>query len=78
MDLTGGSMSMMKKQVYGLLQLAAQVGSNNYPEIMGTLQVVNAPFFFSGVWAIVKSFLDERTKKKLKLAATAIKRNFLK
>ena len=36
---------------------------------MGSLQVVNAPFFFSGVWAIVKSFLDERTRKKIEISS---------
>jgi hypothetical protein len=30
-------MSMMNKQIYGLLQLAANVGSNYYPEIMGSM-----------------------------------------
>lgn len=35
MDETGGSMSRMKKKFYGLLKLAARVGSNYLPEIMG-------------------------------------------
>lgn len=69
MDLTGGSMGMMNKQIYGLLKLASVVGSDYYPEIMGNLFVVNAPFFFSGVWAIVKSFLDERTRKKIEISS---------
>lgn len=34
---------------------------------MGDLFVVNAPFLFSGVWAIVKTFLDEKTRAKIKI-----------
>lgn len=67
MDLTGGSMSLMNKQMYAMLKLAATVGSNNYPEIMGNLFVVNAPYLFSGVWSVVKTFLDERTRQKIKI-----------
>jgi len=27
--------------------------------------ILNAPFLFTGVWAIVKGFLDERTRNKI-------------
>ena len=29
--------------------------------------IVNAPFLFTGVWAIVKNFLDERTRNKIQI-----------
>ena len=50
-----------------MLKLAANVGSDYYPEIMGNLFVVNAPYLFSGVWSVVKGFLDERTRKKIQI-----------
>ena len=34
---------------------------------MGNLLIVNAPMVFSGVWSVVKGFLDERTRKKIKI-----------
>jgi hypothetical protein len=34
---------------------------------MGQMFIVNAPFLFTGVWAIVKGFLDERTRNKIKI-----------
>ena len=34
---------------------------------MGNLFVVNAPFLFSGIWSICKGFLDEVTRKKIKI-----------
>jgi hypothetical protein len=34
---------------------------------MGQMFIVNAPFLFTGVWAIVKGFLDERTRNKINI-----------
>mmetsp|Transcript_90096 Transcript_90096/g.124374 ORF Transcript_90096/g.124374 Transcript_90096/m.124374 type:complete len:122 (-) Transcript_90096:103-468(-) len=34
---------------------------------MGNLFVINAPMLFSGIWAVVKGFLDERTRNKIKI-----------
>jgi len=72
-DMTHGSVSTANKQTYGLCKLAAQVGSDYYPEIMGNLFVVNAPMLFSGIWAVVKGFLDEKTREKIKIVGS----NFL-
>ena len=35
LDLTGGSMKILSKKVYALIQLASKIGSDYYPEIMG-------------------------------------------
>jgi len=67
MDMTGGGVSTANKQVYGLVKLAAKVGSDYYPEIMGNLYIVNAPFLFAGIWTIIKSFIDEKTRAKIKI-----------
>ena len=67
MDLNGGSMKILSKKVYGLIQLASKVGQDYYPEIMGQMFIVNAPMLFTGVWAVVKGFLDERTRQKIKI-----------
>ena len=67
MDLTGGGITSVNKQVYGLVKIAAQIGSDYYPEIMGNMFVVNAPYLFAGVWAMVKGFLDERTRNKIQI-----------
>lgn len=67
MDLKDGSMKILSKKVYGLIQLASKVGQDYYPEIMGQMFIVNAPMLFTGVWAVVKGFLDERTRQKIKI-----------
>ena len=67
LDMTGGSVATANKQTYGLAQIAAQVGSDYYPEVMGNMFIVNAPMLFSGIWAVVKGFLDEKTRNKIKI-----------
>ena len=66
-DMTHGSVTTANKQTYGLCKLATQVGSDYYPEIMGNLFIVNAPMLFSGIWAVVKGFMDEKTRGKIKI-----------
>ena len=34
---------------------------------MGNMFIVNAPMLFSGIWAVVKGFLDEKTRNKIKI-----------
>ena len=34
---------------------------------MGRAFIVNAPFIFSALWAIIKGFLDERTRSKVRI-----------
>ena len=40
---------------------------DNYPEIVGKLLIINAPMVFTGIWAFIKGFLDERLKNKITL-----------
>jgi hypothetical protein len=77
LDLTGGSSKMLSKKVYSLIQLAAKVGSDYYPEIMGQCMIVNAPMIFTGVWAIVKGFLDEKTRKKITIFGSKYQKELL-
>ena len=43
----------------------ASLGQNRYPEIMGKFYIINAPWAFSAVWAIIKPWLDEVTVSKI-------------
>ena len=77
LDLTGGSMKILSKKVYALIQLASKVGSDYYPEIMGQTFIVNAPMLFSGVWAVIKGFLDEKTRKKIQIKGGSYQKDLL-
>jgi hypothetical protein len=37
-----------------------------YPERLGTLFILNAPFIFGAVWKVVSPFIDSRTRKKVR------------
>jgi CRAL/TRIO domain len=77
LDLNGGSMKILSKKVYALIQLATKVGSDYYPEIMGQTFIVSAPLLFSGVWAIIKGFLDEKTRKKISIKGGSYQKDLL-
>jgi len=64
-DMTGGGVSTANSGTKELFQLAAQVGSDYYPEIMGNTFICNAPMAFRALWKIAKGFLDEKTRKKI-------------
>jgi len=70
LDLKGGSMSMMSKQVYDFIQLASKIGQDYYPEILGQMFIVNAPMLFTGVWAMIKPWIDEKTRNKIKIVGS--------
>lgn len=40
--------------------------------------IVNAPWVFTGIWTIVKGFLDEKTRKKIQIVGGSYKKELLK
>ena len=67
LDMTGFSIGMMNKRVYSLVQHASKISQDYYPEQLGQLMIVNAPMLFTGVFAIVKGWLDEKTRQKIQI-----------
>jgi len=64
-DLKGAGMKIFSSKLREIIKLASSIGQDYYPEILGTMFIINAPLFFSGVWTILKHFIDEKTKKKI-------------
>jgi hypothetical protein len=64
MDLKGVGISKAT-QVYGYVKSASGLSQNYYPERLGKLYVINAPWGFSGVWSIIKAWLDPVTVNKI-------------
>lgn len=58
-------MKLFNGKVRGLVQLASKICQDYYPEILGCMYIVNAPMLFTGIWAVVKGFLDEKTRNKI-------------
>ncbi len=40
--------------------------------------IANAPWVFTGVWAIVKGWIDEKTRKKIQIIGGSYKKELLK
>jgi hypothetical protein len=48
-----------------MLQAMFSILLNNYPDALGTLFIVNAPYLFTAVWRIISTWLDEGTLSKI-------------
>jgi hypothetical protein len=64
MDLKGVGVTSIP-QVYGFLRRVSAISQNYYPERLGKLYIINAPWGFSGVFNMVKGFLDPVTVEKI-------------
>jgi len=64
MDLKGVGISKATS-VYGYLQAVSAISQNYYPERLGKMYVINAPWGFSSVFGMVKKFLDPVTSAKI-------------
>lgn len=76
-DLKGVSARMMSSKIYELLKIATKIGQDNYPEILGTMFIVNTPLFFHGAWSLIKGFVDEKTRKKVHILGSNYKKELL-
>jgi hypothetical protein len=76
MDLKGVGITSAPS-VYGYLQNASGVSQNYYPERLGKLFVINAPWGFSSVFAVVKKFLDPVTVAKIHVLGAGYQQELL-
>ena len=64
MDLKGVGITRVSS-VYGYVKQASAISQNYYPERLGKLYLINAPWGFSSVFNVVKGFLDPVTVQKI-------------
>jgi hypothetical protein len=76
MDLKGVGLSNVSS-VYGYVQKASAISQNYYPERMGKLYLINAPWGFSSVFSMVKKFLDPVTVAKIHVLGSGYERELL-
>jgi hypothetical protein len=43
----------------------AKLSQDYYPEMMGKMIICNTPMLFSGIFHIIKGWIDEKTRKKI-------------
>ncbi|ORX94460.1 CRAL-TRIO domain-containing protein [Clohesyomyces aquaticus] len=63
--------------VYGYLQAVSAISQNYYPERLGKLYVINAPWGFAGVFSFVKKFLDPVTVNKIHILGSGYEKELL-
>lgn len=39
--------------------------------------IINAPFLFTGIWAVVRMWIDDKTKEKIKILGSSYKKELL-
>jgi hypothetical protein len=66
-DMTGASSRLASRKAMDIFKLIAAVDQDNYPETMGATYVVNAPWVFTAVWAVVSPMLGARTQRKVQV-----------
>ncbi|PGH28439.1 hypothetical protein GX50_08819 [[Emmonsia] crescens] len=64
MDLKGVGITRVPS-VYSYVKQASAISQNYYPERLGKLYLINAPWGFSSVFSVVKGFLDPVTVQKI-------------
>ncbi|KAK1783311.1 CRAL-TRIO domain-containing protein [Copromyces sp. CBS 386.78] len=64
MDLKGVGLTKAP-QVFGYVKQASTLSQNYYPERLGKLYLINAPWGFSTVWNVIKAWLDPVTVTKI-------------
>ena len=64
MDLKGVGVSRVPS-VYGYVKQASALSQNYYPERLGKMYLINAPWGFASVFSVVKGFLDPVTVAKI-------------
>ncbi|OCK82417.1 SEC14 cytosolic factor [Lepidopterella palustris CBS 459.81] len=76
MDLKGVGLSKATS-VYGYVQQASAISQNYYPERLGKLYVINAPWGFAGVFSVIKRFLDPVTVAKIHILGSGYEKELL-
>jgi len=76
MDLKGVGIGKASS-VYGYLGAVSTISQNYYPERLGKMYVINAPWGFSGVFSIVKKFLDPVTSAKIHVLGSGYQKELL-
>jgi hypothetical protein len=76
MDLKGVGVSKFSS-VYNYVSQASTISQNYYPERLGKLFLINAPWGFSTVWSIIKGWLDPVTVKKIHILSSDYKKELM-
>lgn len=64
--------------VKSVLEELITIDGENFPETLGCMVIINAPWIFASIWALVKQFLDAKTIAKIHILGMNYKSELLK
>ena len=64
-DAAGWNPGLVDSTAIAWLKNMADTDKEHYPERLGAIVVVNAPWLLAGLWRIIQTWLDEPTKQKV-------------
>jgi len=72
-DLKGLRPWMFTSEIREYLKSHFKILQDNYPERLGKMFVINAPTIFAGIWAVLKKFVDPKTRNKVEILGSRYK-----
>ena len=76
MDMKGVGVTKIPS-VYGYVKQTSAISQDHYPERLGKLYIINAPWGFSSVFSVVKGFLDPVTVSKIHVLGAGYQKELL-
>jgi len=77
LDMKDEASKFMFGKTKEFVKITSNMAQNYYPEILGQMFIINAPFSFKALWSMFKSFVDEKTRKKITIEGSSYKRKLL-
>lgn len=68
----GVGMSHLSGEVKRLMSTLTKYDQDNYPEMLGRICIINAPFVFKAIWGLVKPLLNPRTLSKIQVRGLGV------
>lgn len=65
MDVKGISLKLITKESQRMMKKLTSITQDNYPETMGNMIIINAPYIFKMIYGLVKPMLSPRTQSKI-------------
>jgi hypothetical protein len=65
MDVKGISLKLITKESQRMMKKLTSITQDNYPETMGNMVIINAPYIFKMIYSLVKPMLSPRTQSKI-------------
>lgn len=76
MDLKDvNTLKLLGGKVKAFLKIATTIGQDYYPEILGSMYIINAGLLFSACWTLVKPWIDPKTQQKIHIISGSGKKD---